>query len=54
MLAGSGTGAVAVVVVVVPATKVSGPVPKENVAAVTVVLAVIPERSRTNVAGPIV
>ena len=36
-----------------PVTNVSGPVPKENVAPVIVVLAVTPERSRVKVAGPI-
>jgi hypothetical protein len=38
----------------VPFTKVSGPVPNENVAAVIVVAAVTPEKSSTNDAGPIV
>src|SRR4051794_27334326 len=37
----------------VPVTNVSGPVPKENVALVIVVLAVTPERARVKVAGPI-
>ena len=37
----------------VPLTNVSGPVPKENVAPVIVVLAVTPERARVKVAGPI-
>ena len=36
-----------------PVTNVSGPVPKENVAPVIVVLAVTPERARVKVAGPI-
>jgi hypothetical protein len=35
-----------------PVTNVSGPVPKENVAPVIVVLAVTPERLRVKVAGP--
>jgi len=38
----------------VPGKNVSGPVPNEKVAAVTVVFAVTPDRARVNVAGPIV
>src|SRR6266566_4478756 len=45
-LAGSGTR--------VPGRNVSGPVPKENVAAVTVVLDVMPDKISSKVAGPIV
>ena len=36
-----------------PVTNVSGPVPKENVAPVIVVLAVTPERLRVKVSDPI-
>ena len=58
MLAGSGTPFLRVPgpqsTQVEPGRNVSGWVPKEKVAAVTVVLAVTPERFRTNVAGPIV
>jgi hypothetical protein len=43
---GPGTGT--------PGMKKSGPVPKENVAAVTVVAAVIPEKASVKLAGPIV
>ena len=38
----------------VPGRKLSGPVPKEKVALVIVVLAVTPESARLKVAGPIV
>jgi hypothetical protein len=41
---GPGTGT--------PGMKVSGPVPKENVAAVTVVAAVTPEKASVKLAGP--
>ena len=49
---GSGTAVTTGVPPGATEIRVSGPVPKENVAAVIVVLAVTPERARVNAIGP--